>query len=161
VAVTDTPDGAAITFSAVTPDLDQLRSDIRAMDQANVRQGDAFAACSCVMNSGLDRTEYKNGSASGTGGDTSRMNGTSGVGESTWPSDANPQTNAPPGETQGQTMRQPMSSVPADTSVDDTPTGGVLRFQARDPSQVQALREAVRSNLEAMQLGCGGAPRTP
>ena len=53
---------------------------------------------------------------------------------------------------------QAMGAVPAATSVDDTPTGGVVRFTAMDPSQVQALRDEVQENVRSMERGCAGVP---
>jgi hypothetical protein len=58
---------------------------------------------------------------------------------------------------QGRSNMQPTGVVPADTSVEDTPTGGVLRLRAKDPAQVQALRDQVRENVMAMQRGCVGS----
>ena len=49
-SVADTNDGVAITFTAPQNELDQLRSNVNAMVDANDKQGDAFAACPCGSN---------------------------------------------------------------------------------------------------------------
>jgi len=46
-SVTNTPDGVAITFTGPHDDLDQIRSNVRAMVDANSRRGNPFAACPC------------------------------------------------------------------------------------------------------------------
>jgi hypothetical protein len=46
-SVTNTPDGVAITFTGPHDDLDQIRDNVHAMEDANRRRGDAFAACPC------------------------------------------------------------------------------------------------------------------
>jgi hypothetical protein len=147
VSVADAPDGVAIAFAGDARDVPALRQRVRAMDRANDQQGDAFAACPCALEPGpgvLSSTSPYGG------GQARRM------------IDADPATAEPVEEARGQTAMQapgamvPFGAVPAATTVDDTPSGGVLRFTARDASQVQALRDEVRQNARAMQSGCGG-----
>lgn len=45
--VEDTPDGVAITFTGPRDDRDQIRENVHAMEDANKKQGDAFASCPC------------------------------------------------------------------------------------------------------------------
>jgi hypothetical protein len=47
-AVTDTPDGVAITFAAPKGEVDALRGNVHAMADTNDKRGDAFAACACA-----------------------------------------------------------------------------------------------------------------
>jgi hypothetical protein len=47
-AVTDTPDGATILFTAQPNEQDQLTASVQAMADANRKQGNPFAACPCA-----------------------------------------------------------------------------------------------------------------
>jgi hypothetical protein len=44
----------------------------------------------------------------------------------------------------------------ADATVDETPTGAVLKLSAKDKSQVDALRTAARENIHAIRKNCLG-----
>jgi hypothetical protein len=46
-SVTNTPEGVAITFTGPHDDLNQIRNNVRAMEDANRRRRDPFAACPC------------------------------------------------------------------------------------------------------------------
>jgi hypothetical protein len=159
--VSDRPDGAAITFSATPQALMTLRTGLRAMDRANSRQGDAFAACPCILESGLASRQAM---PPGNAANATTTSSATATNREAWlyegsPTAVSPASPIAPAEVdRGRTMMQPVASVPADTFVDDTPTGGVLRFRAKDPSQVQALREEVQTNVQAMAKGCTATP---
>jgi hypothetical protein len=148
--VSDTPDGAAVTFIASQQAVLALRANLQAMDQANSSRGDPFAACPCIMQSGLQ------GGSSPPLAPQSNMSPAP-ANRDAWLYEANPQPGFQSTPSRGRTMMQPMATVPADTSVDETSTGGVLRLRAKEPAQAQALRDEVRLNVEAMKRGCGGA----
>jgi hypothetical protein len=48
-AVTDTPDGATVLFTAPPAQQDQLAASVQAMADANRKQGSPFAACPCAV----------------------------------------------------------------------------------------------------------------
>jgi hypothetical protein len=140
--VTELPDGVAVAFFGSARNVGELRARVRAMDRANTSQGDPFAACPCIIESVAAASEpilsY-------------------GVGHDGWMIDGDPGTPESAAiRAEGRTSMQPMGAVPAATSVDDTPTGGVVRLTAKDPSQVQALRDEVQENVRSMERGCGG-----
>jgi len=145
--VTELPDGVAVAFSGAARHLGQLRTRVRAMDRANTSQGDPFAACPCIIESAAAASapilSY------GVGHDGYMIDGDPGTPESA--------AIRAQSRTSEQAV-QAMGAVPAATSVDDTPTGGVVRFTAMDPSQVQALRDEVQENVRSMERGCAGVP---
>jgi hypothetical protein len=153
--VSDMQDGVAITFSGQQRELDSLRATLRAMDEANASRGDAFASCPCIYERGAAASQPMSGygsnpSPSYGGSPSSSYGGNPSYGA--YGGSGEPMTGS-----KGESMMQPMAAVPAETSIEDTPTGGVLKLRAKDPSQVQALRDQVRQNVMAMQRGCVGS----
>lgn len=125
--VADTSDGVAITFTGPQNEVDQLRQNVHAMSDANDKQGNAFAACPCAFG--------QSGSAEAMPGNES-------------------QSGQQGGQWNGNTSMQP-ASVQADAKVDEIPTGAVLELKAKDKSQVQTLRDDVRSEVHSMkENGC-------
>jgi hypothetical protein len=118
--VTDIHEGVAVTFTGPKDQLDQLRDNVKAMGDANDKQGDAFAACPCGVERG--------GAAEAQG--------------------------AKPYQT-GQTSMQGVTRmVPADSKVDEIPTGAVLKLTAKNKGDVGKLRQDVRRDVQALRAGC-------
>jgi hypothetical protein len=176
--VSDMQDGVAITFSGQQRELDSLRATLRAMDEANASRGDAFASCPCIYERGAaasqpgssygsspqsgygstPQSSYGGGpSSSYGGGPSSSYGGNPAYGAYGGSQEPMTGTQGQRPGSQGQSMMQPVAAVPAETSIEDTPTGGVLKLRAKDPSQLQALRDQVRQNVMAMQRGCVGS----
>ncbi len=125
--VADTQDGVAVTFTGPQNELDQLRQGVKTMASTNEKQGSPFAMCPCAFN--------QTGSAEQMPGGPSAQGNTWGGGA-------------------GNTAMQP-SAIPADSKVEQIPTGAVLMLTPKDKSQAQALRDEVRTEVTSMkQNGC-------
>jgi acylphosphatase len=115
-SVTNTPDGVAITFTGPHDDLDQIRSNVRAMQAANNRMGDAFRACPCGRAPSA-------GAAEAQGGRTAMQ----------------------------PTPRRPIAAV---ATVQEIPTGAVLRLTAKNRGEIGFLRSEARENVQGILTTC-------
>jgi hypothetical protein len=122
-SVTNTPDGVAITFTGPHDDLDQIRSNVRAMQDANNRRGDAFAACPCGRAPSAGAAEAQ-GVNRERGGRTSMQ------------------------------PTPPRIPVLADATVQEIPTGAVLRLTARNKGDIGFLRNQARENVNGILTTC-------
>jgi hypothetical protein len=122
--VADIQDGVAITFTAPQSEVDALKQDIHAMADANDKMGDAFAFCPCA----------ETGPAPGA-------------------AEAMP---SEPGATPGERSIQgaPRAMPPASAKVEEISTGAILRLNAKDSSQIGALRSTVRQNMHTLRRAC-------
>jgi hypothetical protein len=135
--VAEISDGVAITFTGPQSALDQLRPNVQAMADANDKQGDPFAACSCPQTLG-------GGSAEPMPGDQNSPSGMPGPGS--YGGTGRPMNH-------GSAMSQ---IPPSAAKVDQIPTGAVLELKSKDRTQIQALRTAVMQNVHALKQGCLG-----
>jgi len=141
-SVADVHDGVAITFTVPESELSYLRDDVKAMKDANDDRGDAFAACPCAaagMTQPYGSTENMPSGNQSSNGPNASTSGQSG------------QTAMQPGQTGMTGMR-----VAAKASVDDIPTGSVLKLTTKDSSQVQMLRDQAHSEVQALRHSCFG-----
>ena len=132
--VTDMEDGVAITFVAPQNELDQLRQNVHAMNDANDKEGNAFLACTCSVTA-AGSAEAMPGEAEPSGSTTSL------------PYLAPMPYSAP-------------TMPAANASVDETDTGAVLKLTAKAQAQIPALRTATRQYVRAMK-NCMQPPRGP
>jgi hypothetical protein len=151
--VADMNDGVAITFAAPATDVDRLRQAVRAMADASDRVGDAFVACACPAGYG--------------GGMAERMPPSSpapdprSIGDSTAGGTYGP---AAPAEQEATPTAPPAQPGPvplprSTAAVAQTQTGAVLELRPTDPTQLLALRVAVKEHIHALRRGClGGGP---
>lgn len=113
-SVADIHDGVAITFTGPESGLDQLRDNVKAMADANDKQGDAFAVCPCAQPTALGSAEPMPGEAAAT-------------------------------------------TIPrAESKVEETSTGAILKLTTKDNSQIAALRAMARKNVHAFKKACLG-----
>jgi len=54
----------------------------------------------------------------------------------------------------GAVQALPLKSIRANSNVQEIDTGAVLKLEAKNKGDVQALRDAVRQNVKAMRKGC-------
>jgi hypothetical protein len=127
VAINQIHDGLAVTFMAPAGEVDQVRSAVRSMADANDRYGDAFATCPCGVNSTSLGAAERMPPARGTEGGPSETNGTPDL--------------APPRAT---------------AQVADLVNGAELRLQAQDWTRIDSLRAATREYVQAMRRNCLG-----
>lgn len=128
--VADIKDGVAITFTAPESERDQLRDNVKAMIDANDKQGDAFASCPCAQGGG------------GAMGTAEAMPGEKGE---------RGQTAMQPGTG---TLVAVTIMPRADAKEEDISTGAILRLTAKDGSQVTALRKVARNDVHAFKKTC-------
>lgn len=139
--VTDIPDGVSIAFTGPPRALDRIRANVFAMKEANNSRGDAFAVCPCATSATI---QY--GLAPPTYGNTVDHQ-------------AGASQNYPYGNPtlEGRTLMQPIREVPARAWINDIPEGAMLVLKPKDALQLQALRDAVRANVGAMEMACVNA----
>lgn len=136
-SVTDVDNGVAISFSGPVTAVDLIRANVHTMKYANGSQGNPFSVCPCAN----DAPQY------GLPGPLVGSTGSAGqvASESGGPRDGT--------GGDGRTA-PPAGAVSADASMDETPLGARLVLKPKDPTQLQALRDAVRAHVGAMQTSC-------